>query len=303
MPGKFVVKKGSTGKFRFNLVSTNGQVVATSEAYETKAAAMKGIRAVKFLAADALVEDLAASAPPSKATAVSKATAAANPVASKAAAPTPAGGAYGYVANVGLFGGPPERRGFGQAIPPGNAASASPSVELPAGGSVGAVVATDADGALAQYGPAVILCGKPPKGTFGNPPTGPIVVSTKGRTSVTSSASVKNLDAGPFTAGSVKSTASAAKSGVKGLVAVANGVVVTATDAAGNPKKTKAVPAKPAANLAISGKNAIGDAFKVVFNEQTKATDGTITVVGAHLYLLGPTAAGEVVIAECHARV
>ena len=37
MPGKFVIKKGTTGKFRFNLVSTNGQVVATSEAYETKA--------------------------------------------------------------------------------------------------------------------------------------------------------------------------------------------------------------------------------------------------------------------------
>ncbi len=39
MPGKFVVKKGTTGKFRFNLVSTNGQVVATSEAYTSKAAA------------------------------------------------------------------------------------------------------------------------------------------------------------------------------------------------------------------------------------------------------------------------
>ena len=53
MPGKFVIKKGSTGKFRFNLVSTNGQVVATSEAYETKASAQAGIRSVKKLAADA----------------------------------------------------------------------------------------------------------------------------------------------------------------------------------------------------------------------------------------------------------
>lgn len=26
MPGKFVVKKGTTEKFRFNLLSTNGQV-------------------------------------------------------------------------------------------------------------------------------------------------------------------------------------------------------------------------------------------------------------------------------------
>ncbi|MDQ4096820.1 MAG: YegP family protein [Actinomycetota bacterium] len=57
MPGKFVVKKGSTGKFRFSLLSTNGQVVATSEAYNSKASCMNGIRAVRNLAADAEVED------------------------------------------------------------------------------------------------------------------------------------------------------------------------------------------------------------------------------------------------------
>ena len=57
MPGKFVVKKGTTGKFRFNLLSTNGQVVATSEAYNSKASAMGGVRAVKALADDAAIED------------------------------------------------------------------------------------------------------------------------------------------------------------------------------------------------------------------------------------------------------
>lgn len=57
MPGKFVVKKGPTGKFRFNLVSTNGQIVATSEAYNSKAGAMGGIRSVRSLAGDAAVED------------------------------------------------------------------------------------------------------------------------------------------------------------------------------------------------------------------------------------------------------
>ena len=57
MPGRFVVKKGTTGKFRFNLLSTNGQVVATSEAYNSKASAMGGIRAVKSLAVDAAIED------------------------------------------------------------------------------------------------------------------------------------------------------------------------------------------------------------------------------------------------------
>ncbi len=57
MPGKFVVKKGTTGKFRFTLLSTNGQVVATSEAYNSKASAMGGIRSVKSLATDAEIED------------------------------------------------------------------------------------------------------------------------------------------------------------------------------------------------------------------------------------------------------
>ncbi len=38
-------------------MSTNGKVVATSEAYNTKASAMGGVRAVKSLAADAAIED------------------------------------------------------------------------------------------------------------------------------------------------------------------------------------------------------------------------------------------------------
>ncbi len=57
MPGKFVVKQGSTGKFRFSLVSTNGQVVATSQTYATKATCMNGVRSVRKLAADAGLED------------------------------------------------------------------------------------------------------------------------------------------------------------------------------------------------------------------------------------------------------
>src|SRR4029077_14501515 len=53
MPGKFVVKKGPTGKFRFSLLSTNGQVVASSEAYETKRAALSGVASVQKLLAGA----------------------------------------------------------------------------------------------------------------------------------------------------------------------------------------------------------------------------------------------------------
>jgi uncharacterized protein len=54
---KFVLKKGSTGKFHFNLIATNGQVIATSEAYESKAAALNGIESVKRNAPVADVDD------------------------------------------------------------------------------------------------------------------------------------------------------------------------------------------------------------------------------------------------------
>ena len=57
MAAKFVLKKGSTGKFHFNLIATNGQVIATSEAYESKAAAVNGIESVKKNAPVAEVED------------------------------------------------------------------------------------------------------------------------------------------------------------------------------------------------------------------------------------------------------
>lgn len=57
MAGKFVVKKGSSGKFRFNLVASNGQVIATSEAYESKASAIKGVESVKRNAPTAEIDD------------------------------------------------------------------------------------------------------------------------------------------------------------------------------------------------------------------------------------------------------
>jgi uncharacterized protein YegP (UPF0339 family) len=57
MAAKFVLKKGSTGKFSFTLVATNGQVIATSEAYESKASAVNGIESVKRNAPDAEIDD------------------------------------------------------------------------------------------------------------------------------------------------------------------------------------------------------------------------------------------------------
>ena len=84
--GRFVLDKGRTGKFRFNLLSTNGQVVATSEAYETKRAALAGIAAVQKLAAAARIDDRTdAAAAPAKKAAAKKAAPAKKAAAKKAA--------------------------------------------------------------------------------------------------------------------------------------------------------------------------------------------------------------------------
>lgn len=84
MPGKFVVKKGTTGRFRFVLLAGNSQVIATSEAYQSKAACLNGIRSVKRFAPDAAVEDqTAAPAMKVKARVEKKKAAAGKPAASR----------------------------------------------------------------------------------------------------------------------------------------------------------------------------------------------------------------------------
>lgn len=61
MAAKFEVYTDKADKFRFRLKAGNGEVVAVGEAYETKAAAIKGTEAVKRAAADAEVNDLTGS--------------------------------------------------------------------------------------------------------------------------------------------------------------------------------------------------------------------------------------------------
>jgi uncharacterized protein len=55
--GKFVVRKDAAGGFRFNLVAGNGEVIASSESYTTKASALGGIESVKANAPTADVVD------------------------------------------------------------------------------------------------------------------------------------------------------------------------------------------------------------------------------------------------------
>lgn len=57
MAGKFELYKDAAGKFRFRLKASNGQVIATGEAYASKASALNGIESVRNNAGDASLED------------------------------------------------------------------------------------------------------------------------------------------------------------------------------------------------------------------------------------------------------
>ena len=54
---KFVMKKTSNNQFRFNLVASNGQVVATSETYTRKASALDTIESMRKNVANATIDD------------------------------------------------------------------------------------------------------------------------------------------------------------------------------------------------------------------------------------------------------
>ena len=216
---------------------------------------------------------------------------------------TVSGGACGYFANVSLFGGPQNLRGCGQpASAP--ATNAAPSVTLPPAGSAQPITASDPDGAVAEYGPAKLFAGRYPDDPNAQaPPSGPLSVSTQGVPggTVTSSASVgqpRGVGPGPVEADGVSSTCSAGASGVSGSTTITNGRLATSTNADGSPLATEPVPASPSVNYTRTGAiTNVGDTFRVVFNEQI-VEGGAITVNAVHVYLLGPTATGDVVIGQ-----
>jgi uncharacterized protein YegP (UPF0339 family) len=57
MAAKFEISKDHAGKFRFHLKAPNGEIIAASRGYESKANAEKGIEAIKTPAPNAKVED------------------------------------------------------------------------------------------------------------------------------------------------------------------------------------------------------------------------------------------------------
>lgn len=57
MAGRFVVKKAKNGQYVFVLKAANGEDIATSETYKSKASALAGIASVKANAPTARIDD------------------------------------------------------------------------------------------------------------------------------------------------------------------------------------------------------------------------------------------------------
>jgi len=47
MSGKFELKKSANGQYYFNLKSSNGQIILSSEMYKAKASALNGIESIR----------------------------------------------------------------------------------------------------------------------------------------------------------------------------------------------------------------------------------------------------------------
>lgn len=58
MAGKFEIYQSSNGEYRFRLKAGNGEIIAVSEGYKSKASAMNGIESVQTNAPSAAVVDL-----------------------------------------------------------------------------------------------------------------------------------------------------------------------------------------------------------------------------------------------------
>ena len=195
------------------------------------------------------------------------------------------GSAYGYFAdNISIFGGAQPDTG------------PVPTVALPAGGSASPVTGSAANGSV-KYGPATIFS------------SGTINLSTQGTTgasgSVTTSANVANVNSSGqevFTASALSSTCTASESGRSGSTTITGGKLIVSEGADLDSDADDTVidlPASPAPNTAREGKiETVGDTFRYVFNEQIMGSDGSITVNAAHLYLIGPTALGDVIIGQ-----
>lgn len=55
---RFEIYKDARNEWRFRMIAGNGEIVATSEGYSTKAAAVNGIDSIRNNASEALIEEV-----------------------------------------------------------------------------------------------------------------------------------------------------------------------------------------------------------------------------------------------------
>ena len=83
MAAKFVMYQDKAKKTRFRLLAANGEIIAQGEAYESKAACLKGIKSIQKNAPTAIIDDETVKKEPAKKPAAKK------PAAKKAPAKKP----------------------------------------------------------------------------------------------------------------------------------------------------------------------------------------------------------------------
>jgi hypothetical protein len=233
--------------------------------------------------------------------------------ASPAFATTTYGNSCTLYSNVGLFGGAAATLGCGtQTSSYATSNSAAPSTTWT--GTATNVV--DSDGAKLTYGPADMVSSPWLTGdTTSN--TGVLTAQSSGTSSVAMVSKVVGIGPSPLytstpvsvdnpstPSGYIQGSCSASgPSTYSGQTTVSKGYVDTALDSNGYPTATTAVT-NPATNTSISYTidNLVTGGVKehghIVFNQRVVNADGSYTVNGAHMYLEGPIALGDVFYAQ-----
>lgn len=200
------------------------------------------------------------------------------------------GSAYGFWAELSLFGGPPSERG------------PEPAVELAPDASDSPQEAT-VEEAAAVFGPATVFRSKEivvrAEATLG--PGGSVTTSSRVQADLDAEVGDAQRRPGPMYYDALESTCTAEDGGdITATTVVEGGVVVTSYDpSTQEPRTEEEVPENPEPGYTVEGTiDHVSDRFRIVYNEQIENPDGSITVNAAHMYFLGDIAVGDLIIGQ-----
>jgi hypothetical protein len=228
---------------------------------------------------------------------------------------TNVGYSCGYYSNVSLFGGPYGSLGCGtQTSSYATSNSAAPSSTW-VSGVTGYV--NDADGVKAVYGPADMLSSPWLAGDVTSN-TGAMTATTQGTSTIQATAKAIGVGPSPFytstpnsadnpssPAGYVLTTCTASgPTTYTGNTSISKGWVDTKLDSNGYPVTTVALPVPLPSNYRVDytidnlSSGGVVEHGHLIFNERILNADGSYTVNGSHMYMEGPIALGDLIIAQ-----